>query len=153
MSEVDDLRELYRKTVLEHSRHPHNFRRLDSPDRSAEGHNPLCGDKIHLYLRLDGDRIDDLAYEASGCAISLASASIMSEQLRGFAEHDARQRADDVDAAFGSPNNDATLPGELAALANVRSYPSRVRCALLPWQTLRAALDEDSGAVSTEDRE
>jgi nitrogen fixation NifU-like protein len=150
MSDSDDLRELYRQTVLEHSRHPHNFRRLDSPDRSAEGHNPLCGDKIHLYLRLDGDRIDDLAYEATGCAISLASASIMSDQLRGCDEHDARQRADDVADALGSADDYSDLPGDLAALAGVRRYPSRVRCALLPWRTLRAALDGDTGAVSTD---
>ena len=151
MSESDDLRELYRQTVLEHSRNPHNFRRLDSPDRSAEGHNPLCGDKIHVYLNLEDDCIDDLAYEATGCAISLASASIMSDQLRGLDEQDARQRVEAVGTALGNRDADADLPGELAALASVRRYPSRVRCALLPWRTLRAALDEDTGAVSTED--
>ena len=150
MNDSDELRELYRQTVLDHSRHPHNFRRLEDADRCAEGHNPLCGDKIRLYLRLDGDRIDDLAYEATGCAISLASASIMSDQLRGLDERDARQRACDVDAALDERSTETTLPGELAALSAVRSYPSRVRCALLPWRTLRAALDADTEAVTTE---
>jgi len=151
MSRHDELHKLYRKTVLEHSRHPHNFRRLESPDRSAEGHNALCGDKIHLYLSLAGDRIDDLAFEATGCAISLASASIMSDQLRGLAENDVRRRVAEIDAAFGDAGNDSSLPGDMAALASVRSYPSRVRCALLPWRTLRAALDEEAATVSTED--
>jgi nitrogen fixation NifU-like protein len=151
MSENEDLRELYRQTVLEHSRRPHNFRRLDSPDRSAEGHNALCGDKVQVYVNLDGDRIDDLAYEAAGCAISLASASIMSDQLCGLDENDALERVTQIDDALGSPETDASLPGDMAALCSVRRYPSRIRCALLPWHTLRAALEEDPGAVSTED--
>ena len=150
MTDSEELRDLYRQTVLEHSRHPHNFRRLDTPDRSAEGHNQLCGDKIRLYVQMDGNRIDDLTYEATACAICLASASIMSEQLRGADERDARQRVADVGAALDSRSTDTTLTGDMAALAGVRSYPSRVRCALLPWRTLRAALDAETEAVSTE---
>ncbi len=148
MSNSDKLRELYRETVLEHSRQPRNFRRIHNPDRTAEGHNPLCGDKICLYLNLDDNHLSDVAYEASGCAISLAAASMMTEQMAGLAVPEAGRQTDEVIAAFSDP--EAELPGELAALGGVRAYPSRIRCALLPWRTLRAGLDAESATVNTE---
>ncbi len=148
MSNDNNLHELYRKTVLEHSRQPRNFRRIEHADQKAEGHNPLCGDKINLYLNLDNDHLADVAYEASGCAISLASASMMTEQMTGLEVAAARQHTDEVIAAFSDP--DTELPGELTALGGVRAYPSRIRCALLPWRTLRAGLDAESATVNTE---
>jgi nitrogen fixation NifU-like protein len=139
---------LYRDTVLEHSRNPHHFGRIADPDAQAEGHNPLCGDKVAVYLRLDGERITDAAFEASGCAISIASASMMTDIIHGRSKAAAQAAIRDADATF--TGDCAAPPGELAALAAVRAYPSRVRCALLPWRTLRAALDDVRGTISTE---
>ncbi len=149
MAQTDDLSRLYRDTVLDHSRNPRNFHRMEHAGAQAEGHNPLCGDKVTVYLHLDGDRVDDVSFEASGCAISVASASMMTEMVRGQPVAAARDAIHDADAMFAG-NGDAAPPGELAALAAVRAYPSRVRCALLPWRTLEAALDGSAATVSTE---
>lgn len=143
-----DLNRLYREAVLDHSRHPRNFRRIDQPIAQAEGHNPLCGDKVTVYLRLAGERIADAAFEATGCAISIASASMMTEVVRGKSTASARAAIHDAAATFSGGCEHP--PGELAALATVRSYPSRIRCALLPWRTLESALDGSAGTVSTE---
>ena len=150
MTRGENLKDLYRRTVLDHSRHPRNFRRLENPDREAEGHNPLCGDKIHVYLKLADQHLAELAYEAAGCAISLASASMMSEQLAGLAVKEAEKQAEGVLEAFADRSGELELPGGLSALGGVRDYPSRVRCALLPWRTLCAALEQDQRTVSTE---
>lgn len=146
----DDLSRLYRETVLDHSRNPRNFRRIESADRRATGHNPLCGDKITLYVDLDAnENISDAAFEATGCAISLASASMLTELVRSRPLADVKTLVLDVCAMFtDQPHNPP--PGDLAALAGVRAYPSRVRCATLPWRTLEAALQRDPAAVSTE---
>jgi nitrogen fixation NifU-like protein len=143
------LTDLYRKTVLDHSRQPHNCRRPASFDREAEGHNTLCGDKIHVYLRMQADVLADVAYEASGCAISLASASMMSDAVAGKTVSDTRQTIDAFMNALSGPQA-GQLEGELAALSGVREYPSRIRCATLPWQALRAALDAVEDTVTTE---
>lgn len=143
------LTDLYRQTVLDHSRQPHNCRRPESFDREAEGHNALCGDKIHVYLRLQADALADVAYEASGCAISLASASMMSDAVIGKTVSATRQTIDDFMTGLSGPQA-GKLDGELAALGGVRDYPSRIRCATLPWQTLRAALDAVQETVTTE---
>lgn len=145
----EQLNPLYRDIVLDHSRNPRNFRRLEPADASAEGHNALCGDKITVYLRLADDRLADVAYEASGCAISLASASLMSEATRGRSRADALAAAGDFLAAL-APGSRREPAGDLAALGGVRAYPSRVRCATLPWQTLKAALDGGTRTVTTE---
>ena len=154
MGDKKELQEMYRRTVLEHSRHPRNFRRLEAPDRTAEGFNPLCGDKITVYVDLADESIDSIAFEGTGCAISLASASMMMGAIEGRPLSEAGnivQRAQDM---FGS---DAELPAhseikDLEALGGVRAYPSRIKCATLPWKTLQAALDGATGAsrVSTE---
>lgn len=149
MSGTGSLQDLYRRTVLEHSRTPRNFRRPGAPDRHAEGHNPLCGDKVTVYLSLQDHTLSDVAFEASGCAISLASASMMTEAVRGKPEAAARGLIGDVVQMLGSPAAPA-VEGDLAALQGVRDYPSRVRCATLPWQTLRAALDASQNPISTE---
>lgn len=143
------LTDLYRQTVLRHSRNPHNCRRPAAYDREAEGHNALCGDKIRVYLRMGNDSLEDVAYEASGCAISLASASMMSDTVTGKTVSDTRRTIDDFMGGLSGVQA-GTLEGELAALGGVRDYPSRIRCATLPWQTLRAALDAVSETVTTE---
>lgn len=143
------LTDLYRQTVLDHSRHPRNCRRPAVFDREAEGHNALCGDKVHVYLRLQDDSLTDVAWEASGCAISLASASMMSNAVTGRTVAATRQTIDDFMTGL-SGSQAGALKGELAALGGVRDYPSRIRCATLPWQALRAALDAVQETVTTE---
>ena len=151
MATTEGLGRLYRDTVLDHSSHPRNFGRLESPDREATGHNPLCGDKISLYLRITpGGRIDAAAFEASGCAISMASASMLTDLVRGLSQAEAQDMIRSVESTFYDRPG-STPPGELAALAGVRDYPSRIRCATLPWRTLDAALRQYSDPVSTEE--
>jgi nitrogen fixation NifU-like protein len=146
---AEGLAGLYRETVLEHSRNPRNFRRPARVDRHAEGHNTLCGDKVTVYLDLEGDRLADVCFEGAGCAISLASASLMTEALQGLDQAAAITVVRDFLQSFSGP--DAPPPaGALAALAGVRAYPSRIRCATLPWQTAAAALAGQAGTVSTE---
>lgn len=151
------LRDLYRNTVLEHSRHPRNFRRLAPADRTVHGHNPLCGDKITLYLRLTGDDIEDIAFEGAGCAIAMTSASIMTETVRGKSVQAADEEIGHVLAQFrpsaaDQPDgaDDLESLGDLAALGGVRAYPSRIKCATLAWKTLEAALHGTSEPVTTE---
>ena len=164
-----DLETLYQRTVLEHCRSPRNFRTMQPADRVARGFNPLCGDKITIYLQespaeeavpaFDRNsaaaapdlRIADISFEAAGCAICIASASMMTELIGGAAAEHARRQAEKVLAAFrpGSANELDDL-GDIVALGSVRAYPSRIRCVTLPWRTFAAALDGDSGAVSTE---
>lgn len=153
MDDNGALRELYAQTVLDHSRHPRNFRCIPEAGRKAVGHNALCGDKISLYLHLDGDRIDDAAFEATGCAISVASASMLTEMVKGRRLTQAETLIRDVKSLFDSGNVDTSVGqsvGDIAALSRVRAYPSRVRCATLAWRTLQAAIDGSAGTVSTE---
>lgn len=148
-----DLADLYRTAVLDHSRHPRNFRRLEMANRQATGHNPLCGDKVTLYVELGGDDIiRDAAFEAAGCAISVASASMLSEQVRGRSAGEALELVGRVSGMFTDPPGGAPA-GDIAALAGVRDYPSRVRCATLPWRTLEAALRGERGEATTETRD
>lgn len=135
------LRDLYQEIILEHSRKPKNAGVLDDPSGEAHGNNPLCGDRISVYVKLDGERIDDVRFDARGCAISVASASMMTEILKG-------RTLDDAEAAFERFNTQLTAKespvvaedDELSALMGVRDFPTRIKCATLPWQTLRAAL-------------
>lgn len=149
MTSQDDLNRLYRETVLDHSRNPRNFRRIEPADRRATGHNPLCGDKVTLYVKLGGNEsIRDVAFEATGCAISLASASMLTELVLSRPLADVKALILDVCAMFTDhPRN--LPPGDVTALAGVRAYPSRVRCATLPWRTLEAALQRDQAEVNT----
>jgi nitrogen fixation NifU-like protein len=146
MTGAGDLARLYRDKVLDHSRNPRNFHRLEDAQARAEGHNPLCGDRLVVYLRFEGERIGAAAFEGTGCAISLASASMMTEIVRGRSRAEAREAAHAATAMLAPDGSYAAVPGDLAALGGVRGYPSRVRCALLPWRTLEAALD---GRVAT----
>ena len=140
--------DLYRQIVLDHSRRPRNQRRPLRFDRQAEGHNPLCGDKVCVYLGLKNNVLDDVAFEASGCAICLASASLMTECTRGLGVSEARAAAERFEQALTTGGS--ALTGDLAALGGVSQYPSRIRCATLPWKTLRAALDASPVTVTTE---
>jgi nitrogen fixation NifU-like protein len=146
----ENLNQLYRETVLDHSRHPRNLRRLEGPARHATGHNPLCGDRITVYLDVSADDIvRDAAFEATGCAISVASASMLTELVRNRPLAEVQAMIRNVFAMFAG-DAEGRSPGDMAALAGVRAYPSRVRCATLAWRTLEAALHGDPAAVSTE---
>jgi nitrogen fixation NifU-like protein len=143
-----DLQNLYRQIVLDHSRNPRNQRRPEQPGREAEGHNPLCGDKVRVYVQLREHKLEDVAFEASGCAICLASASLMTEATKGRPVPLVRELAGQFESALA--DGSGNLAGDLAALAGVSQYPSRIRCATLPWKTLVAALDASPGTVTTE---
>ena len=144
-----DLKELYRDVILDHNRSPRNFGRLDPADATAVGRNPLCGDKLDVTLRMDGDRLADLRFEGQGCAISVASASLMSEAVKGRRREEIEHLYQQVHALMtGHPGN--TDLGKLAALGGVAEFPARVKCASLCWHTLNAALSDTRAPVSTE---
>lgn len=144
-----DLRELYQEVIVDHNRRPRNFRRIESATRKLEGFNPLCGDRLTVYLTLDGDTIADVAFEGSGCAISVASASLMTEALIGKPVTEAERLFDAVhDLMIGK--GDTPLEGKLAVLGGVKDYPSRVKCATLAWHTLAGALHGADEPVKTE---
>jgi len=146
-----DLKDLYRDVIIDHNRQPRNFGRLAPADAHAEGFNPLCGDRLDLYVALDGERLKDLKFEGKGCAISVASASLMTEALKGKTRAEARRYFDEVHALLTQPDHVPTLDlGKLAALSGVREFPVRVKCASLCWHTLNAALDQQTAPVSTE---
>ena len=146
-----DLKDLYRDVIIDHNRQPRNFGRLDPADAHAEGFNPLCGDRLDLYLALDGERLRDLKFEGKGCAISVASASLMTEALKGKTRAEAQRYFDEVHALLTQHGYVPTLElGKLAALSGVREFPVRVKCASLCWHTLSAALARQSQPVSTE---
>jgi nitrogen fixation NifU-like protein len=145
-----DPRELYQDIILDHGRHPRNFRALEHPSHCANGHNPLCGDRVTVYVELEGDRIADVSFEGRGCAISTASASLMTETLKGktLAEAEALFKRFRASVTGGEGETPPGLEDEmerLAPLAGVRSYPARVKCATLAWHAFEAALK--SGAV------
>ena len=148
-----DLRDLYQEVVIDHSRRPRNFRKLDSADRTVEGFNPLCGDKLVLYLKLKDRQIEDVSFEGSGCAISKASASMMTSAVKGKTTEDAkalfRQFHTLITEGPGGSVRVEQL-GKLVALGGVSEFPARVKCASLAWHTLRAALEGRGEAVSTE---
>jgi nitrogen fixation NifU-like protein len=145
-----DLKDLYRDVILDHNRQPRNFGQLDDADGRAEGHNPLCGDRLSLSVRLDGERISDIRFEGKGCAISTASASLMTEAVKGKERKEVKALFARVHALLTESHAtpDAAL-GKLAALSGVREFPARVKCASLCWHTLNAALG-DGATVSTE---
>ena len=146
-----DLKELYRDVILDHSRHPRNFGRVEAADRRAEGHNPLCGDELLLSVRLDGTRVEDIRFEGKGCAISTASASLMTEAVKGKDRAAIRELFEGVHRLLTRHEEvPAASLGKLAALSGVREFPARVKCASLCWHTLNAALDQSGATVSTE---
>jgi nitrogen fixation protein NifU and related proteins len=145
-----DLADLYRDVIVDHNRSPRNRGRLPAATHRAEGDNPLCGDRLRLDVELDGDRIRDLRFEGSGCAISTASASLMSEAVKGRTRAEAAEIFDAVHRMLTGEAGDAARLGKLAALAGVREFPARVKCASLCWHTLNAALAGGGAPVTTE---
>lgn len=154
---MSDLRELYQEMILDHGKNPRHFGRPEEADRHAEGHNPLCGDRLTVWVRLDGDRIADVRFEGNGCAISVASASMMGETLIGMNVEEVRRVFDAFhDLVAGSGEHGPGELGKLVVFSGVREFPVRVKCATLAWHTLRAALEASRGEgreVSTEGRE
>jgi nitrogen fixation NifU-like protein len=151
-SHVNDLNDLYREIVMEHNWKPRNFRKLEGATHQGEGFNPLCGDKITLYLDSAGGVIDDIGFEGSGCAISRASASMMTEALKGKTAAEARQIFDAFRQMLTNPGEeyDADTLGDLEVLSGVSEFPIRIKCATLAWHTLKATLDGEKKAVATE---
>ncbi len=147
-----DLKDLYQEVIVDHNRSPRNFGKLEDADTALEGFNPLCGDRLTLYLKVADERINDIRFDGNGCAISMASASLMTEAMHGkniseaaaiFAEFHAMVTAADSEI-------DPEKLGKLAALAGVRDYPSRVKCATLCWHTLNSAIHGNQSPVTTE---
>jgi nitrogen fixation NifU-like protein len=148
---VNELQELYRETILDHNRAPRNFGELDDADRVVEGVNPLCGDKMTLYVKLDGDTISDIRFKGSGCAISVASSSLMTERVKGASVAETVDLYDQVhDMLTGAIEDPPESMEKLAALAGVREFPSRVKCASLAWHALKTALESSKSEVTTE---
>ncbi|MFB3920728.1 MAG: Fe-S cluster assembly sulfur transfer protein SufU [Terriglobia bacterium] len=150
---MSDLHSLYQEVILDHSRRPHNFHAMEGATNQAQGYNPLCGDKVRLYVKLDGDRIADISFQGSGCAISTASASILTETVKGktlVEANDLFERFHDLVTGKGHQNGKGPELGKLAVFSGVSEFPVRVKCATLVWHTLRSALGEGQENVSTE---
>ena len=145
---MSELRELYQEMILDHGKRPRNFRAQENAG-CADGHNPLCGDRVTVYVRCAGDKIEDVSFQGTGCAISTASASIMTEALRGMTIDEAQALFKRFHELVAAEGDDAEL-GKLAVFKGVRAFPMRVKCATLAWHTLRAALDSENKPVTTE---
>jgi nitrogen fixation protein NifU and related proteins len=147
-----DLRDLYQEMILDHNRNPRNFRKPEDANRSAEGYNPLCGDHYTIYMKTDGGQIDDLAFQGKGCAISKASASVMSSMLKGKSAVEADELFDRFRAMVTGEASaaDQEALGKLAVFGGVAEHPSRVKCAILAWHAMRSALHGENEPVSTE---
>lgn len=147
---MSDLRELYQEVILEHSRHPRNYRVLDSANHKAEGYNPLCGDHYTIYVDVQDGSIRDISFEGTGCAISKASASMMTQSLKGKSAGDAEALFSRFHSLVTGHAESGDDVGKLAVFAGVSEFPLRVKCATLAWHALRAALNGQQEAVSTE---
>ncbi len=150
---MSQLSELYQEVILDHNKSPRNFHKLKDADRTADGYNPLCGDKVTVYLKLDGEVIREISFEGSGCAISKASASMMTESLKGKTAAEAEALFDRVHKMLtgeSDANGGATDLGKLAVLSGVCQFPARVKCASLSWHTFQAAMKKAGATASTE---
>jgi nitrogen fixation NifU-like protein len=147
-----DLRELYQEVILDHNKRPRNRGKLEDPFQTAEGHNPLCGDNIRVYLHTVDDRVTEVSFEGSGCAISTASASLMTEAVKGKTISEAEDIFREFQQMVTETGDAQPHPelGDLEVFAGVREYPVRIKCATLPWHTFHAALVGEEEAVSTE---
>jgi nitrogen fixation protein NifU and related proteins len=148
---MNDLRQLYQEVIVDHNRHPRNYHRMEDCVCNAEGFNPLCGDQLHLYLDIDDGVIEQASFVGKGCAISTASASLMTESLKGKTIDEAKAIFDKFHEALTVDGKafDSSL-GKLAVLSGVKEFPSRVKCAVLAWHTLNAALSHSDEVVTTE---
>lgn len=148
---MSDLTDLYQELIVDHSKNPRNFHAIDGCSHHAEGRNPLCGDELELYVQVDGDTIADIAFKGSGCAISTASASLMTGALKGKTVADATALFAQVrDMLTTDAEADLEAMGKLAALSGVREFPVRVKCATLAWRTFEAAVAQSQGVVTTD---
>ena len=151
MHNDDELRDLYRELILDHAKSPRHFGALANATHTAEGINPLCGDKLRLYLEVVGDRIKDVSFEGSGCAISVASASLLTETVIGLGIDEAEKYFAAVTSRMtGSADTSDVDFGKIVALDGVREFPSRIKCATLSWHALHAALQDQAGPATTE---
>ena len=146
---MDDFRDLYQQLILDHNRSPRNFRNMEDATTSAEGHNPLCGDEITLYLKVENDKIEDFSFMGSGCAISKASASIMTTLLIGKTVEEAESLFEKFHTMITTGEKTGDM-GKLAVLAGVHKFPSRVKCAILSWHTMTNALHGNEKLTTTE---
>jgi nitrogen fixation protein NifU and related proteins len=149
MAELDDL---YQQQILDHNKSPRNFRVMENADHKAEGYNPLCGDHVTVYVRLNDGRIEDISFQGSGCAISKASASMMTAELKGKQETEAQALFDKVHKMLTGEGTDGDPPplGKLMVLSGVCKFPARVKCATLAWHTMSSALKGGTTVASTE---
>ena len=147
---LDDLTELYQQVILDHSKAPRNFGKLESANRSAQGHNPLCGDQVTLYLHMEGDCVKDVSWQGSGCAISRASASLLTSAIKDKSRAEIASLFEKVRALVTTGKGDDVDLGKLAVFAGVYKFPARVKCAILPWHAAVAAMNEPGATVSTE---
>lgn len=149
---MHELKDLYQEVIVDHNRSPRNFGKLEGANRVLEGYNPLCGDRLTLYLNVKDNRIENIAFDGSGCAISVASASLMTETIKGKSTGEAEgifhSFHDMVTTDSGEPDFDKM--GKLVAIAGVRDYPTRVKCATLCWHTLHSIIQGERAPVSTE---
>ena len=144
------VHDLYQETILDHSKRPRNCHPMDDANRKAEGFNPLCGDKLKLFLKMEGDVVKDVSFVGSGCAISTASASLMTESLKGKSREDALKMLEKFHELLTTDTPVSQELGKLVVFCGVRDYPARVKCATLAWHTLHTALKGDEEKVSTE---
>lgn len=148
-----NFRELYQETILDHNKNPRNFRVMPDATHQLEGFNPLCGDRIHVYLRVENDIIRDAAFQGQGCAISKSSASLMTSAIKGKTLAEAETIFQNFHHLVTSDLNaapDTKTLGKLAVFSGVREFPARIKCAILPWHTMNAALHQQTGTITTE---
>ena len=145
----DDLTALYQELLIDHSKSPRNFRILPDANRTAQGTNPICGDRYTLYARMEGEVVADLTFQGSGCAISKASASLLTEILKGKTKAEVKVMFDSVRDLMTTGHSDGDL-GKLSALSGVHRFPERIKCAILPWHAVAAAVEGRGETVSTE---
>ena len=146
-----DIKDLYQEIIVDHNRSPRNFGVITDANKTAEGFNPLCGDKLKLYIKMDGQNISDIAFDGTGCAISVASASLMTDAMKGKSIDEAETLFNDFHALITTENKfDSEHLGKLTVLAGVKDFPGRVKCASLCWHTLHSAIKDDDKPVSTE---
>jgi len=151
--DMSDISELYQQVILDHNKKPRNFHKLENANREKEGYNPLCGDQLTVYLEMDGETIKDVGFVGSGCAISKASASMMTAAIKGKTIQEAELMFDEFHRMVKGeldPEEEENHLGRLRILSGVREFPARVKCASLSWHTLHAALKNDEETVSTE---
>jgi len=148
-----ELKELYQQVILDHNKSPRNFGKIEHANHTAEGYNPLCGDKVNIYIEMDNDVIKDISFQSSGCAISQASSSLMSSAVKGKTREEAEKIFNRFhDLIIGKPDEEKSLEelGKLTVFAGVKDFPSRVKCASLPWHTMLNALHKNDEQVATE---